>query len=140
LVVGTRLPAYATAAGHVLLAALKADALQDYFSRAEFRPLTEHTLTTRAALTQRLALVRSRGWDAVNQELEIGPRSAAAPIRDASGGVIAALSFSRGTSERSFEQMTEAFLPALLQTAAQPNSAFGADGYAPHSKESSDLL
>ena len=129
LVVGTRLPAYATASGHVLLADLKADVLEEYFSRADLRPLTARTLTSRTALKKRLSLVRSRGWDAVNQELETGRRSAAAPIRDAGGSVVAALSFSCGTSERSFEQMIEELVPALLETAAKLSTALGADGY-----------
>ncbi len=130
LAVGTRLPAHATSTGHVLLADLKPQALEDYFAQANLRALTDRTLTTRTALTERLRLVRARGWDVVDQELEIGRRSAAAPIRDPSGHVIAALSFSCGTSERSYEQVVEDCLPHLLKTAAQISIALGANGYA----------
>jgi IclR family pca regulon transcriptional regulator len=134
LVVGTRLPAHATSTGHVLLADLKPDALEDYFSNAVLRALTERTLTTRSALEDRLRLVRARGWDVVDQELEIGRRSAAAPIRDPSGSVIAALSFSCGSSEHSHEQLVEELLPPLLRTAAKISAVLGANGYAPRDK------
>jgi IclR family pca regulon transcriptional regulator len=134
LAVGTRLPAHATSAGHVLLADLMPDALSDYFNSAILSPLTDRTLTTRPSLTERLEIVRRRGWDAVDQELEIGRRSAAAPIRDPSGSVVAALSFSCSTSERSFEKMLEERLPPLLQTAEQISTALGAGSYSPQKK------
>lgn len=130
LAVGTRLPAHATSSGHVLLADLSPEALRDYLAHAELRPLTERTLTTPQALSQRLELVRARGWDAVDQELEIGRRSLAAPIRDPSGTVVAALALSCGTAERSLAQVIDEFLPALLQTAGQITEAIGGHGYA----------
>jgi IclR family pca regulon transcriptional regulator len=138
LAIGTRLPAYATSTGHVLLADLKPDALEDYFACATLRPLTERTLTSRSALMTRLEMVRTRGWDAVDQELEIGRRTAAAPVRDASGSVIAALSVSCGTAGRSFDHMIEEFLPPLRQTANQIGVALGASGYAPRKPKSQD--
>jgi IclR family pca regulon transcriptional regulator len=134
LAVGTRLPAHATSAGHVLLADLMPEALSDYFNSAILSPLTDRTLTTRPFLTERLEIVRRRGWDAVDQELEIGRRSAAAPTRGPSGSVIAALSFSCGTSERSFEKMLEECLPPLLQTAEQISTALGAGSYSSQKK------
>lgn len=85
MLVGTRLPAHATSSGHVLLADLKPEALVDYFAKAELKALTDRTLTSKAALVDRLKTVRARSWDIVDQELEIGRLSAAAPIRDANG-------------------------------------------------------
>lgn len=131
LAVGTRLPAHATSSGHVLLADLMPDALADYFARAELKKLTDRTLTTKAALLDRLNIVRTRGWDIVDQELEIGRISAAAPIRDANGTVVAALSFSCGTHEHSVEQIATQFVPTLRRTAEKISAAIGGSGYAP---------
>jgi IclR family transcriptional regulator, pca regulon regulatory protein len=130
LAIGTRLPAYAASSGHVLLADLNARAINDYFANVVLRALTEKTLITREALIERFALVRARGWDAVDQELEIGRRSAAAPIFDPSGKVVAALSVSCGTTDRSFEKMLDDFLPGLRETAQKIGRALGANGYA----------
>ncbi|MBN3787664.1 IclR family transcriptional regulator C-terminal domain-containing protein [Burkholderia sp. Ac-20353] len=131
LAVGTRLPAHATSSGHVLLADLSEQALSEYFRIAELKSMTEHTLTTRAALTQRLEMVRSRGWDAVDQELEIGRRSAAAPIKDVNGKVVAALSVSCGTGELRFQQLIDDVLPHVLATARTISDALGAGRYQP---------
>lgn len=131
LAVGTRLPAHATSMGHVLLADLSADRLDGYLAGAPFPPLTERTLTDPDALRERLRVVRERGWDAVDQELEIGRRSAAAPVRDASGHVVAALALSCGTSERTFEQLVDEFVPLLRETADSVSDLLGGNGYAP---------
>jgi IclR family transcriptional regulator, pca regulon regulatory protein len=88
--VGTRLPAYATCVGRVLLAALNADELDRYFERVELRPLTPATRASVPALRDELDRVRRQRYAVVDQELERGLRSAAAPIRDIAGRVIAA--------------------------------------------------
>ncbi len=103
----------------------------EYFSRARLNALTERTLTTEEALRARLQTVRTRGWAAVDQELEIGRRSVAAPIRDASGVVVAALSLSCGTAARSMDQIIEECMPPLRQTADQITAALGGGRYAP---------
>ena len=131
LATGTRLPAYATSSGHVLLADLNPEALAAYFEKSELKALTERTLTTQAALIDRLKTVRARGWEIIDQELEVGRISAAAPIRDASGVVVAALSFSCRTFEHGVEQISTQFLPMLLATAEKISAAIGGNGYAP---------
>lgn len=130
LAVGTRLPAHATSSGHVLLADLNASALADYFAKAELKALTDRTITTEVGLMERLKTARARGWDIVDQELEIGRLAAAAPIRDASGVVVAAVSFSCATFEHSIERITTKFLPTLLATAQEISAAIGGSGYA----------
>jgi IclR family pca regulon transcriptional regulator len=133
LAVGTRLPAHATSMGHVLLADLRSDGLEEYLAGASLYALTERTLTDPDQLRDRITLVRERGWDAVDQELEIGRRSAAAPVRDASGQVIAALSLSCGTSEYTFDQLQAQLVPPLRDTARAISEALGGNGngYAP---------
>ena len=112
--VGTRFPAYATSMGRVLLAALTEEELEDYLSRADLQRLTSRTITGEAALRAELAKVRTRGWALVDQELEDGLRSIAAPIRDRSGEVIAAVNLSAHASRTSLESMRRDLLPRLL--------------------------
>ena len=88
--VGTRFPAYATSMGRVLLAE-HAD-LDGYLERVALLPLSPRTVRSADALRAELAKVRRQGWALVDQELEEGLRSVAAPIRDRSGSVVAARS------------------------------------------------
>ncbi|KAB0508994.1 IclR family transcriptional regulator domain-containing protein [Pseudomonas moorei] len=125
LAVGTRLPAHATSSGHVLLAGLNTRALERYLETANLKALTDRTIVDRVQLEERIAAVRIRGWDAVDQELEIGRRSIAVPIFDMQGNVTAALSLSCGTTGRTLEEMCEYYLPHLLGTASQISNALG---------------
>ena len=89
--VGTRLPAYATCVGRVLLAGLETDELDGYLDRVELRALTPATRSPPCPeLRDELDRVRRQRFAVVDQELERGLRSAAAPIRDTAGRVIAA--------------------------------------------------
>jgi IclR family transcriptional regulator, pca regulon regulatory protein len=116
--VGTRFPAYATSMGRVLLAGLEDRELDAYFERAELKPLTAQTLTDPGELARELERVRRQGWALVDQELEDGLRAVAAPIRGASGNVIAAVNLSTQASRRTLEAIRRTMLPPLLQTAA----------------------
>lgn len=129
LAVGTRLPAHATSMGHVLLAGLGEGDLDRYFAEADLRPLTARTLTTRERLLDRLGLVRRQGWALVDQELEEGRRSLAAPVRDATGNVIAALALSTSSADRSVPRLVEEFLPPLTKAATAISEALGAHWY-----------
>src|SRR3954462_1595005 len=94
LAVGTRLPAYATSMGRVLLANLPEEELEERLARVEFKPLTKRTVKDATALRKVLAGVRKQGYALTDQELEEGLRSVAVPIRDSSGDVVAALNVS----------------------------------------------
>jgi IclR family pca regulon transcriptional regulator len=118
LAVGTRLPAYATSMGRVLLAALPPDELDGRLARTEIRPLTATTVSDAEALRARLDRVREQGWATVDQELEEGVRSVAAPIRDASGAVTAALNVSAHASRTTMQALRRDVLPLLLESAA----------------------
>jgi IclR family pca regulon transcriptional regulator len=115
--VGTRFPAHATSMGHVLLAGLDADGLARYLEQADLDRLTPHTLTSPAALRTELAKVREYGWALVDQELEEGLRSVAAPIHDRHGAVVAAVNVSTHASRTTRESVHEQMLPPLLAAA-----------------------
>ena len=120
--VGTRFPAYATSMGRVLLAGLPADELESYLSAVSMEPLTARTLTSVDALRAEIAKVRAQGWSLVNQELEEGLRALAAPVRDRTGKVVAAVNVSAHASRTSLEAMRRDLLPPLLKTAARIES------------------
>lgn len=117
--VGTRFPAYATSMGRVLLAGLSDPEVTDYLATVRLERLTARTVSSVAALRGELVRVRSQGWALVNQELEEGLRALAAPIRDRTGKVVAALNVSAHASRTSLEAMRRDLLPPLLKAAAR---------------------
>jgi len=119
IAVGTRFPAYATSMGRVLLAGQSNQWLDGFFASTELRALTSRTIAEPARLRRELVRVREQGWALVDQELEEGLRSLAAPIHDADGKVIAAMNVSAHASLRSPEQLINDLLPPLLDTARQ---------------------
>jgi IclR family transcriptional regulator, pca regulon regulatory protein len=118
LTVGTRLPAFATSMGRVLLAGLTDAELEERLQRIELRPLTARTVDTTDALREILAGVRKQGYAAVDQELEEGLRSLAVPIRNGSGEVVAALNVSVHASRASMAVLRRDFLPHARDTVA----------------------
>jgi IclR family pca regulon transcriptional regulator len=115
--VGTRFPAYATSMGRVLLAALTDDDLDAYLARADIRPLTARTIANAADLHEEVLRIREQGWALVDQELEEGLRSIAAPVRDGAGRIVAAVNLSAHASRASREAVATTLLPPLLETA-----------------------
>ena len=112
---GTRFPAYATSMGRVLLSGLSDRELDEYLERIDLRPFTSQTVGDREALRTVLTKARAQGYAIVDQELETGLRSVAAPIRR-DGRVVAAVNVSTHASRTSQRQIRERFLPPLLAT------------------------
>ncbi len=115
--VGSRIPAFASSMGRVLLAALDDDALAVALARADLRPITPHTVSSVAALLDVVAGVRNQGWCLLEEELEAGIQCVAAPVHDASGAVVAAVTVSSHTTRVPPEELRERILPALLHAA-----------------------
>jgi IclR family pca regulon transcriptional regulator len=115
--VGTRLPAYATCVGRVLLAGLAPGELDGYLERVELRALTPATRATAPALREELERVRRQRYAVVDQELERGLRSAAAPIRDVTGRVIAAANVGALAGRITIATLRRALVPPLRRTA-----------------------
>ena len=120
--VGSRLPAYCTSMGRVLLAALPDDEVRRRLQASPLRALTRHTATDPDTVLARIQQVRRQGWSIVNQELEEGLLSLAAPITDRGGRVIAALNLSGQANRTSAKVAQDTLLPPLLR-AAQAISA-----------------
>jgi IclR family pca regulon transcriptional regulator len=114
--VGSRLPAFWTSMGRVLLAALPDDALRERLAAQPAQRFTQHTAQGEEALLARIAEAREQGWCLVNQELEEGLISIAAPIRNRAGQTVAALNISGQANRTNADTMRAQFLPELLAT------------------------
>jgi IclR family pca regulon transcriptional regulator len=123
--VGTRLPAHCTGMGRVLLAALPDAELDGFLADAKLEGFTERTIVARDDLRVTIEAVRREGWALVDQELEIGLRSIAAPLRE-QGRTIAALNVAVAAARVPLEELREAMLPELLRTARLISEALDA--------------
>jgi len=113
IVVGTRLPAYCTSTGRVVLAG-KSDAEVERFLDG-IRPMkfTVKTKSSRRQLLEEIRKARSDGFSVSDEEYEIGLRTIAVPVRDGSGMTVAAMSLSVRSDRMTPKQMTNVLLPPL---------------------------
>ncbi len=126
--VGSRLPAHATSMGRVLLADLPDTELDAFLASGRFESRTDRTTVEPDELRTQLGRVREQGWAMVDQELELGLRSIAAPVRGADGRVVAALNLAAAAPRVGLDELRGHFLPLLLQTAEQVSVAFARSG------------
>jgi IclR family pca regulon transcriptional regulator len=119
LVVGSRLPAFCTSMGRVLMAELPAEKLDEFLARVEFKRHTERTVASAERLRQILRVVQRNGYCIVDQELESGLRSMAVPIRDSAGRVVAALNVGAHAQRVSIQDLQVRFLPHLKAAAQE---------------------
>lgn len=115
--VGSRLPAYCTSMGRMLLSALPQAELMQCLAASDRTARTKYTVTGIKDLASRIAQVRKQGWSLVNQELEEGLVSMAAPITNRAGQMVAALNISGQANRTSAKVMQETMLPPLLAAA-----------------------
>jgi IclR family transcriptional regulator, pca regulon regulatory protein len=116
---GSRLPAYCTSLGRAILAHLPEDDIDAYLGSVELKAFTERTVVSAKRLREILAGVRQNGYALVEEELEVGLRSIAVPVRGASGNVVAALNVGAQATRVTGRQMKEEFLPVLLRGAQE---------------------
>jgi IclR family pca regulon transcriptional regulator len=113
--VGTRFPAYATSMGRVLLAGLDEPALEEHLATLDLERFTDHTVASLDDLRARIAETRAHGYALVDQELEHGLRSIAAPVRNRHGKVVAAVNVSSHVSRVTRDRARKELLPPLLR-------------------------
>jgi IclR family transcriptional regulator, pca regulon regulatory protein len=116
--IGTRLPAYCTSMGRVLLAALPQPELEEYLEQVELPARTPHTVTDKSRLREILHDVSREGYALTSGELEEGLRSIAVPVRSSAGHTVAAINVSTQVGRVTKAQMLREFLP-ILRSAAQ---------------------
>ncbi|MHC5906521.1 IclR family transcriptional regulator domain-containing protein [Streptomyces sp. S6] len=122
--IGTRFPALQTSLGKVLLAALEPAALERTLAeptRSGLTPLWRPDAEERDAV---LREVRAQGWALADEDLALGIRSVAVPLRDGEGRVVAAVNVNAHAAETSLAELRERHLPLLLQTAGEISAEF----------------
>lgn len=123
LAIGSRLPAYCTSMGRVLLAHLPPEQLHGYFKRVALRRHTSRTIVSMSKLRKVLQDVRRNGFAMVDQELEDALRSLAVPVRDAGENVIAAMNIGTHAQRMPVDEIERRFLPQLLAAAGELSMA-----------------
>ncbi len=121
--VGSRLPAYCTSMGRVLIASQPPDVVDKYLARVQIKQLTPKTVNSVDKLKLLLRNVRRNGYAMCDQEFEMGLRSIAVPVYAPSGKVIATINLSGNAQRMPMLDMQTQFLPPL-RTAANELSVF----------------
>lgn len=124
LSIGSRLPAYCTSMGRVLLSDLPRSEVDAVLTASDLTAATERTKTDPGEILAELDLARSQGWYVIDQELELGVRAAAAPVRDRSGRVVGAINVSTSTARMTKAKVIDALVPKVVDAAERLSSAF----------------
>lgn len=119
LMPGSRLPAYCTSMGRVLLAALAPAEARQILEAGPRPSRTVHTVTDLDALMDILGQVRAQGYALIDQEVELGLRSIAVPLTTARGQTVAALNVGLSAGTEPVSALTERYLPALRAVQAE---------------------
>lgn len=122
--IGTRFPALQTSLGKVLLAALPPDEVDLVLAEPSRSGVEPRWCPDATEREQVLREVRARGWALTDEQLAPGIRSVAAPLRDGTGRVIAAMNVTVHAAETSVERLTQEHLPLLLQAAGAVSADF----------------
>ncbi len=113
LMPGSRLPAYCTSMGRVLLAALPEGEARALLGPGPLPARTPHTLTNAEAILTELQHVQAQGYAVIDEEVEIGLRSLAVPLYNARGRIVAALNVGLSAAQAPADSLADRFLPAL---------------------------
>lgn len=119
LSVGSRLPAFCTSMGRVLLGGLTTSELNDYLKHLRATPFTNRTVVAKDKLHDVISAVREAGFALVDQELEIGLRSIAVPVPDGQGRPAAAINISVQAQRVPVSEMEKRLLPSLRTAATE---------------------
>ena len=117
--IGSRLPAYCTSMGRVLLAYLPTEQLEQYLAKAVLTAHTSRTITSVEKLRLALRNVRRNGYALVDQEYEVGLRSLAVPVYAPSGRVVATVNLSGNAPRLSVLEMQSRYLTPLRNAATE---------------------
>ncbi len=123
--VGSRLPAYCTAAGKVHLAFMSDEEVDAILPAGELKQFSANTLTNRDALKRELRLVAEQGYAIDNEELDLGVRCVAAPIRDYTRRIVGAVSISGPSMRLGDDRIVKELVPLALQAAEELSTRLG---------------
>ncbi|AJF05780.1 IclR family transcriptional regulator [Geoalkalibacter subterraneus] len=123
--VGSRMPAYCTAAGKVHLAFMSDEEIDSILPNREFKKFTDNTITDREALRKELRTVEERGYAIDDEELDLGVRCVAAPIRDYTRRIVGAISVSGPSMRINDERIEKEIVPLVLESAEELSTRLG---------------
>jgi IclR family transcriptional regulator, pca regulon regulatory protein len=122
---GSRMPAYCTAMGKILLAYLPDDVQRDLIAQMKLERNSPSTITSKQALRAELEQIREDGYAVNEQELRPGLQAIAVPVRDESREVVAAVGIAASPEAISVAELSDALGPHLISTAARISSRLG---------------
>jgi IclR family pca regulon transcriptional regulator len=111
--IGARLPAYCSATGRVLLAGMADEEVEFRLQRMSRQAITPKTKTDLPVLMKEIHAARQCGYATSDEELELGLRSIAVPVRDGKGELLGAMSLAVATSRMSHDEAVDKLLPQL---------------------------
>ncbi len=122
---GVRFPTYCTATGKVQLAFMARKEQLLHLPVGKYHRYTPNTITDRGELQQHLKLVAEQGYACDNEEFDPGVRSISAPVRDAIGSVVGAISISGPVTRLSDSRINDELLPLVKSGAAEISNRLG---------------
>jgi IclR family pca regulon transcriptional regulator len=122
---GSRLPAYCTSMGKLLLANLPEEEQRDLFTTMKLTKRGPNTITSKKALRDELEEVRDAGFAVNDQELAPELHSISAPVRNEARDVVAAVNMAAHSSMISLEELVDALGPHLVSTADRISARLG---------------
>ena len=123
--VGSRLPAYCTAAGKIHLAFMSEEEIFQILPDKELKAFTETTLTSRDALLKDVKAIAEQGYAIDNEELDVGVRCVAAPIRDYTRRIVGSISVSGPNMRLSDERIRDNLVPLVTSSAEELSTRLG---------------
>jgi DNA-binding IclR family transcriptional regulator len=123
--VGSRLPAYCTAAGKIQIAHMSDEELDNYLPNKELKRYTPNTITDRDVLKKQLKTIAERGYAVDNEELDIGVRCVSAPIRDYTRRIIGAVSISGPSMRFPDDRIDNVLIPLVLKAGEEISTKLG---------------
>lgn len=115
LMLGSRLPAFCTSTGRVLLASMEEGAARQLLTASALMQRTPRTLTDPEMIISELGRIRANGYALIDQEFEIGLRSIGVPLLNARGDTLAAMNIAVPAIQSNIDQLVELYLPAMLR-------------------------
>lgn len=115
LMPGSRLPAFCTSTGRVLLAAMSESGVRELLAASTLVQRTPRTLTDPDLIMAELGLIRTQGYALIDQEFEIGLRTIGVPLLNARGETLAAMNIAVPAIQTNIDQLVDLYLPAMLR-------------------------
>lgn len=120
--VGDKLPAFATAAGRVLISHRGPEQVADFFRLSDIKPFTNQTIVDEKMFVKAIASIKDNGYAIVNQELDTSLRAVAVPVFDGSGNVVMSINLSQHLIQMTYDTIYDCYIPEL-QAVAEKISA-----------------